>query len=148
MNAPGIAFVGVADDELGVVLAARLGDGAPLQAGRISGAAAPAQSALRHLFDHFQRRHRGQRRQQRFIAVGGDVVFNSLRIDVAGILQDHLHLLLEEGKCRIEFQSLHGCVLAFERIHDVGRVGTFLRRTNALVELAFRFYRNQRPGGA
>ena len=45
----GIAFVGVADDEL--ALARRVGGGLPLDAGREPRAAATAQSRLRHQFD-------------------------------------------------------------------------------------------------
>ena len=69
--------------------------GAPLQAGRIAAAAAPAQPAFGDLVDHTVGRHFGERRQQRLVAVARDVVVDLFRIDVARILKHHVHLLVK-----------------------------------------------------
>ena len=89
----GVALVAVADHVLQV--AGGLGHRAPLQAGRIAAAAAPAQSALGDAMDHAVGRHLGQHRQQRLVAVARNVVVDLFRIDVAGILEHHAHLLVE-----------------------------------------------------
>ena len=89
----GVAFVAVADHVFQV--AAGLGHRAPLQAGGIAAAAAPAQSAFGDLLDHAVGRHLGERRQQRLVAVARDVVVDLFRIDVAGVLEHHVHLLVE-----------------------------------------------------
>ena len=75
----GIALIRIADD---IFLCAHgFGYRAPLQAGGISSAAAPAQTTLGNLVDHFALRHLRQRFDQGGVSIGGDVVFNALRID-------------------------------------------------------------------
>jgi hypothetical protein len=73
----------------------RLGHGAPLQAGGIAAAAASAQAAFGDLLNHSVGRHLSERLDQRLVAVAGNVVVDLLRIDVAGVFQHHVHLLVE-----------------------------------------------------
>ena len=89
----GVALVAVADDVLQV--AAGLGHRAPLQAGGIAAAAASAQPALGDPWMTPLGVISVSAVEQGLVAVAGDVVVDLFRIDVAGVLQNHAHLLVE-----------------------------------------------------
>ncbi len=99
----GIALVGVADDQLAVILA--LGDHGPLEAGGIAGAASAAEPTARDRVDHFLGRHAAQRLAQGFVTVGRDGGLDPFRLHEAAVFQDHRYLLAEEGLCRIDALS-------------------------------------------
>ena len=124
----GIALVAIADHVLHV--ARRLGNRAPLQAGGISAAAAPAQAALGDPVDHAIRRHFGQRRQQRLVAVARNVVVDLFGIDVARILQHHANLLVEV-LVQIALQFRHRLVA--EAVDDRLRIRRLHLRVERLV---------------
>ena len=138
MNAPGIAFVAVADDVF--LVAYGLGHGAPLQAGGIAAAAASAQSAFGDLLDHVVGRHLRQRLHQRPIAVARDVVVDVLRIDVTGVLEHHMHLLVEMV-AQVALQL--GNRVSTEAADN--RFGVL--RLDMLVERFFRVDQNEWSGG-
>ena len=117
----GIALVRIADDVF--LRAHRFGYRAPLQARGISSAAAPAQTTLGNLVDHFALRHLRQRFDQGGVSIGGDVVFNALRIDHPGIFQHDLLLPLEEGHIGGTNQPRYG--LTREAVQYGGRVRCF-----------------------
>ena len=81
----GVAFVGVAHDELAV--AGHLGDEAPLDSCRIAGAASPAQAAARDGVHDLGRRHVADSMVEGSIPAGRNVRFDTLRLDDAGVLQ-------------------------------------------------------------
>jgi hypothetical protein len=83
--------------------------------------------------------------QKCFVAAGEDVVFDPLRIDLAGILQHDLLLCGEEGQVGRKRQTL--CGWTFHRIHDGGHVATIFTRLDVLVEQALGFDRHQWSGG-
>ena len=99
----GIAFVRVADHKF--LRSDGLRDRAPFQSGRISCPATPAQSALHHLLDYFDRSHLGESLNQRAISRGGDVLLDSFGINDAGVLQNNLLLPLEKRNIRRAEQS-------------------------------------------
>ena len=74
----------------------RFGDRAPFQAGRISRAAATAQSALDHRVHHVLRRHFAKHVIQPLITVGGDVSFDAFRINFAAVRQNDGQLFFEK----------------------------------------------------
>ena len=88
-----IAFIAIADYILYVSRC--LGNCAPLQAGGISAAAASAQTAGGDLMDDAVRCHVGKGSQQGPVAVAGDVVVDLFRIDVSGVLENHVNLLVK-----------------------------------------------------
>ena len=89
MKAPGVALVGVADDVLARALG--LADRAPLEAGGVAGAAAPAQAADAVIsLDHLGGRHLGDGLLQRLVGAGGDARLDPLGVDAAGVLEDDL----------------------------------------------------------
>ena len=90
----GVALVGVADDELS--LGRLLGDGGPLQPGRVAGAAAAAQAAPRDLRDDLGRAHLTQDVVQGLVPSGLDVRLDPVRLDQPAVLQDDGHLAGEE----------------------------------------------------
>ena len=134
----GVALVAVADHILHV--ARGLGHRAPLQAGGIAAAAAPAQAALGDAVNHAVGRHLGERRQQRLVAVAGDVVVDLFRIDVAGVLQHHPDLLVE---VLVQVALQFGDRLAAQAGHDgLGVVGV-----HVVVEGLLGVDADQRAGG-
>ena len=117
----GIAFIRVADD---IFLSA---DGfryrAPLQARGIACSATAAQAALGNLIDDFARRHLGERFDQGTVAVGGNVIFEAIGIDDAGVLQHNFFLALEEWNVGGTDQSRHG--RAIQTVEDRRAIGCF-----------------------
>ena len=101
----GVPFVRITDDVLAI--AGRFRDGSPLESGRIAGAAASTQAALRHFLHNFRRRPLVQHAEQRSIAARRDVLFHASRIDASAILQHNLVLALKEGRVRRNLQFLH-----------------------------------------
>ena len=98
MNAPGIAFVAVADDVLlGRGLHARR---VPLASGGKSAAAAPAQSGLGDLLADLLRRHLHKRLARRRIAAVQHVLVNVFRIEEAALVQHQPVLARSRTDCR------------------------------------------------
>ena len=91
----GVALVGVADDELPRALG--LVDRAPLEAGGVAAAAPAPQARGRDLLDHVERRHLGDGLLERLVGALGDARLDPLGVDAAGVLEDDLPLLGEEG---------------------------------------------------
>ena len=91
----GIAFVGIADDVLGVTLGT--GRKAPLQARGKTRAPSTAKTAGLHLIDHLLGLHRFDGLGQGFVALLGQVIFDALRVDAARIAQHNALLLVEEA---------------------------------------------------
>ena len=114
----GIPFVGVANDVF--LLAGRLGDRRPLEAGRIARAAAPAQPALDHRIQHFLGGHLPQHVVQGLVTVGRDVGLDALRVHEAAVGQHDGHLLREERMLRVA--ALHLGLAAFECADERSRV--------------------------
>ncbi len=133
---PGIALIGVADDEF--ALALRLGHGRPLKPGRIPGAAPAPQAALDEVVNHLLGLHFQQHLVQRLVTLGGDIGFDALRIDHAAVFQHDGHLLRKEGVRRIAL--LRRGFAAFERLDD----GRDLVRGDFFVQRAIGVHLDQR----
>ena len=89
-----VAFVGVAQDVLGLVVL--LLREAPLHPRGEAGAAAAAQAAGEDLVDDLLGRRRGEHLGERLVALAGDVLLDLERVDDAGVAQHDLHLAVEE----------------------------------------------------
>ena len=114
----GIALVRVADDVL--LLARRLGDRAPFEAGGVSCPAAAAQSALENRIQDVFRRHLPQNVVQGLVTLRRDVSFDALRVHDAAVGQHDGHLL---GKERVlGIADLHLGFAALERADKRGRI--------------------------
>ncbi len=90
----GIALVRVADQELALSLG--LAQKLPLQAGRIAGAAAPAQARLLDLIIGRLGRPVDQNLVQGLVAADGDVFLDIVGIDQSGVAEHDLLLAAEE----------------------------------------------------
>ena len=90
----GVAFIGVADQELAI--RRRLAQELPFQAGRETGAAAAAQPRNLELLVHQLRRAVDQHLVQRLVAADRDIFFDVVRIDQSAVAQDDLLLSAEE----------------------------------------------------
>ncbi len=134
-----IAFVPVTDHVLHV--ANSLGHRAPLQPRGISAAAASAQAAFGDLLDHVIRRHLGQSLYQGLITVAGDIVVDLFRINMTGVLEHHVNLLVKV----IPQVALQGC---HRRTTEAGddRVGMF--RFHMLIKCLVGINQHKRPRGA
>lgn len=91
----GIAFVGIADDELFTFRL--IGGELPLPAGREAAAAASAQARGDDGFDHLLRLHLRQRGRECGIAALGNVLFDFLGVDPAGVAQHDAGLKFVRG---------------------------------------------------
>ena len=91
----GIAFVGVADDVLGIALG--LPRRIPLPAGGETSAAAAPEVCLDHLLDDRFGLHPREGLPQGAVAADGQVILQALGIDLAVLPEDQTGLLLVEG---------------------------------------------------
>ena len=108
-----VALVAVADHVLHV--AGCFGNRAPLQSARIPAAAASAQAACCDLVDDAIRCHVSQGGHQCPVSIAGNIIVDLLRIDLAGILEHHVDLLIEV-LAKIALQRSHR--LAAKTVHD------------------------------
>ena len=121
----GVSFIRIANNVFS--LAWMLGNGRPLDAGRIARAPATAEPALRDRIDHSSRIELVDHMMKRLVARGCDVGFNSLGLDQAAILQDYRALMAKEGAMEVENIRLH--LASFQTSDD--RLG--ILRRNFLV---------------
>ena len=99
----GIALVRVADHDLG--RAGRLGDGVPLEPGRVPGAAPAAQAAGGDLVAHLGGRPRGEHLAQGLVAAVRDGVLEALGVHEAGPFRDDPDLAGEERRGLVAFAA-------------------------------------------
>ena len=138
----GIALVTVADHVLPLG-GIGLGHCGPFETGGITGAASAADPAPGHLAQHLGRGHGGDRLGQRLVATDGDVVLDPLGVDLAAVLQHHLHLVGEEGVGG----GLASTLAAGEAVdHAVQRRVVTCR--HVVVHPPHLRYRDERSGGA
>ncbi len=95
---PGVALVGIADDVL--LRALRLGDGGPLEGGRVARPAATAETAAGDLLADLGGGHLGQHPLERLVAAPLDVVVEALGVHPADVLGRDAELALEERRLR------------------------------------------------
>jgi hypothetical protein len=126
----GIPLVAIADDVF--LIGDRLGHRSPFQAGRVTRAAAPAQSAVGDDLDDFFGRHLVDHVDQRLVSTVRDVIFDPLRIDRPAVLEGDLHLLFKKRDVRGPCQPLHGPVS--QAVHDRRRI---LRLDLAIQQVGF-----------
>jgi hypothetical protein len=133
---PGVAFVRVADDVL--LSALGLGDGGPLEADGVAGAAAAAQAAAGDLVADFGGCHVGENALERLVAAAADVVVEAFGVDPAHVLGDDPELLLEERALRAarvgRLDLLEGLddafdVVRLDPLEELGRLGDLDQRT-------------------
>ena len=91
--------------------------------------------------DDVVRRHLGERLHQRLVAVARDIVVDLFRIDVPGVLQHHVNLLVKVI-AQVALQFRHR--LAAKAVHD----RFSMLRLDMLVERLFGINQDQRTSGA
>jgi hypothetical protein len=149
---PGITFVGVADDVLGVAL--RVPGEAPLHTGREARTSPAPQARPGHLVDDLFGGHDGEHLRDGEIPIAGNVIIHFGRVDAAAVSEDDLHLIAVEGHVLFVGDPLAGDRffvkdllegLAFEEglFHDLG----YILRRDLLVEITVRVYGGNRGAG-